>query len=45
MGKTLRTQTMMHSEKTSRDDSALEHTVGLFAAVSVLCLMTVVLFL
>ncbi len=35
---------MIHSEKTSRDDSAFEHTVGIVTALSVLCLMTALLF-
>lgn len=35
---------MIHSEKTSRDDSTFENTMGIVAAVSVLCLMSALLF-
>jgi len=38
-------QDMIHSEKTSRDDSSFEPTIGVIAAVSVLCLMSMLLFL
>jgi len=35
---------MIHSDRTSRDDSAFEGTIGVIAAISVLCLMSVLFF-
>jgi hypothetical protein len=35
---------MIHSDRTSRDDTAFQGTIGIIAAVSVLCLMSALLF-
>jgi hypothetical protein len=34
---------MIQSDRTSRDDSMFEGTIGMIAAVAVLCLMSVLL--
>lgn len=36
---------MTHANETGRDDSAFDGTVGVLAAVSVLCFMGLVLFI